>query len=157
MYSKVSQFHIYIYLLFFRFFTHIGPYRIMSRVPMLYSRSLLVIYFIYSSVYMSFPISQFIPLPFYRFVFYICDSFCFVKKFISTILRDLHTGDIIWYLSFCVSLHSVWQSLGLSILLQMALFHSSLWLSNTPLCICTTSLFTPLLEFRLLSCLSYCK
>lgn len=42
---------------------------------------------------MSFPISQFIPLPFYRFVFYICDSFCFVKKFISTILIDLHTGD----------------------------------------------------------------
>ena len=45
---------------------------------------------------MSFPISQFIPLPFYRFVFYICDSFCFVKKFISTILIDLHTGDMIF-------------------------------------------------------------
>ena len=30
---------------------------------MLYSRSLLVIYFIYSCVYVSIPISQFIPLP----------------------------------------------------------------------------------------------
>ena len=31
--------------------------------PVLYSRSLLVIYFIYSSVYMSIPISRFIPPP----------------------------------------------------------------------------------------------
>ena len=45
---------------FFRFFSHIGHYRVLSRVPCVYSRSLLVIYFIYSSVYMSIPISQFI-------------------------------------------------------------------------------------------------
>ena len=31
--------------------------------PVLYSRSLLVVYFIYSSGYMSIPISQFIPVP----------------------------------------------------------------------------------------------
>ena len=31
--------------------------------PVLYSTSLLVIYFMYSSVYMSIPISQFIPPP----------------------------------------------------------------------------------------------
>ena len=46
--------------------------------PVLYSRSLLVIYFIYSSVYMSIPISQFIPPPLPpsndEFVFYICES-----------------------------------------------------------------------------------
>ena len=30
-------------------------------------------------------------------------------------------------------LHSVWQSLGPSMLLQMALFHSFLWLSNIPI------------------------
>ena len=29
-------------------------------------------------------------------------------------------------------------------LLQMALFHSFLWMSSSPLCIRTTSLFTPL-------------
>ena len=32
--------------------------------PVLYSRSVLVICFMYSSVYMSIPIFQFIPLPF---------------------------------------------------------------------------------------------
>ena len=46
---------------FLRFFSKIGNYRLLSRVP---SRSLLVLYFIYNSVYMSIPISQFIlPLP----------------------------------------------------------------------------------------------
>ena len=47
--------------------------------PLLYSRSLLVTYFIYSSVYMSIPIFQFIPpssLPpsNHKIVFYICNS-----------------------------------------------------------------------------------
>ena len=46
---------------------------------MLYSRSLLVIYFIFGSVYMSIPISQLIPPPSlplgsHKFAFYICDS-----------------------------------------------------------------------------------
>ena len=36
-------------------------------------------------------------------------------------------------------LHSVCQSLGLSMLLQMALLHSFKWLSDIPLYICTTS------------------
>ena len=62
---------IYIHLLFFRLFSQIGYYR----VP---SRSLLVICFICSNVYMSVPISQFIPprLPLgnHKFVFCICDS-----------------------------------------------------------------------------------
>ena len=33
-------------------------------------------------------------------------------------------------------LHSIWQPLGPAILLQMALFHSFLWLSSIPLCVC---------------------
>ena len=41
---------------------------ILSRVPVLYSRSLLVIHFIYSSVYMSIPMSQFNPPPCYPLV-----------------------------------------------------------------------------------------
>ena len=57
---------------------HIGHYRVLSRVLcVIYNRSLLIIYFIYSSVYMSVPISQFIPPPFtlhnYMHVFCICD------------------------------------------------------------------------------------
>ena len=43
LYSEVNQFYVYIYPLFFRFS--------------------LVIYFIHSSVYMSIPISQFMPFP----------------------------------------------------------------------------------------------
>ena len=42
-----------------------------------------------------------------------------------------HRNDVIWCLSFSVWLiHSIWQSLCLSILLQMALFHSYFWQSN---------------------------
>ena len=50
------------------------------KFPGLYSRSLLAIYFIYSSMYVTVPISQFIPFPAFplgkhKFVFYICDTF----------------------------------------------------------------------------------
>ena len=52
-----------IYPFFFRFLSHIGNYRILSRVPCANSRSLLIIYFMYSSVYMLIPISYFITSP----------------------------------------------------------------------------------------------
>ena len=39
--------------LLFRFFSHLGHYRILSRVPCVHSRSLLVICFMYSRVYVS--------------------------------------------------------------------------------------------------------
>ena len=45
-----------------------------------------------SSVYMSIPISQFIPpltLVTVKFVFCICDSLCFVRKFICTLLLKI--------------------------------------------------------------------
>ena len=47
-------------------------------------------------------------------------------------------SSIIRYLSFSGLLHSVWQSLGSSVLLQMA-FRPFFWLSNIPLCLCTMS------------------
>ena len=52
--------HIYIYILhtyifFFIFFSLIGYYRILRIVPCATHRSLLVTYFIYSSVYMFIP------------------------------------------------------------------------------------------------------
>ena len=47
--------------------------------------------------------------------------------------------EVISY-GICLSLsdwlHLVWSSLGPPMLLQMALFHSFLWLSNIPLCVC---------------------
>ena len=63
LYSKVNQLYIYIHPLFFRFFPHIGHYRVLIESPVLHSRFLVVICFTYSSVYMSIPVSQFIPPP----------------------------------------------------------------------------------------------
>ena len=33
VYNKVTQFYIYMYLFFFKFFSNIGYYRVLSRVP----------------------------------------------------------------------------------------------------------------------------
>ena len=51
-----------------------------------------------------------------------------------------HIYALIYDICFSLSdlLHSVWQSLGPSTSLQMTQFRSFLWLSNTPLYICTT-------------------
>jgi len=63
--------------------------------------------------------------------------FCFVNKFICIIFKSPHISDIIWYLSFSDLLNLLWSFLGPSMLLQMALFHSFLWLSNSPIvCVC---------------------
>ena len=49
MYSKVNQLYILrIYIFFCRFFSLIGYHKILILLPVLYSRSLLVIYFTYS-------------------------------------------------------------------------------------------------------------
>ena len=156
MYCKVNQLYIYIYTLFFRLFSHIGHYRVLSRLSCAIQE--VVTYYIYivvSSIpglgrspggghgnplqysclenpmdrgvwqatvhvvtkswtwmtewlriaqhimYTWVPISQFIPpLPPYHlvtisFVFQICNSFCFVNKFIYT-LFFLHS-TYKWY------------------------------------------------------------
>ena len=95
----------------------------------------LVVCFKQSDVCMSVPNS--IPLPnssslvnqtFFLLSPWVC--FRFVYKFIGIIffILILHRGDIIWYLSFSVCLHLEWESQGPPTLLQMALFHSLLWL-----------------------------
>ena len=55
MYGKVIQLYIYMYLFFFKFFSHLGYYRILS--------NMLVICFKYSSMYISAPNSQSVPTP----------------------------------------------------------------------------------------------
>ena len=104
----------------------------------------LVIYFIHSisSVYTSIPISQFIPPPFPPW--YLCLYFCFVNKIVYTNFFRFHIYALIYNICFSLShlLHSVWQSLGPSMSLQMTQFGSFLWLSNIPLYICTTSSLT---------------
>ena len=49
----------------FRFFSMVGYYKILTEFPVLYSKLLLVIYFIYSNMYILVPNSKFIlPTPF---------------------------------------------------------------------------------------------
>lgn len=61
--SKVNQLCVYIYLFFVRFFPIQFITQCRVEFPVLYRRSLLVICFIGSGVYMPIPNSQFIPLP----------------------------------------------------------------------------------------------
>ena len=78
VYSKMNQLYRYIYTLFLKFFSHIDHYRVLSRVSCAI-QEVLIIYFTNSSVYMSIPISQFIPHYFFPLVNIglfstICDS-----------------------------------------------------------------------------------
>ena len=53
LYSKGNQPYVYIHALFFGFPSHLGCHRALSRAPCaIYSSFSLVIYFIYSTVYM---------------------------------------------------------------------------------------------------------
>ena len=79
VYSKMTE--LYKYPLFFRFFSHISHYRVLSRVPCALWQTLLIC-FIYSSGYMSAPISQFIfshSLLFKNFDWNIVDLQCCVS------------------------------------------------------------------------------
>ena len=60
MYSKVIQVYTYMYLFFFRFLSINGCCKILDHVPCAIQQ-ILVVYFIYSSVYMLIPASEFIP------------------------------------------------------------------------------------------------
>ena len=106
----ISYTNAYIHL-FFRFFSHIGHYRVLSRV--LHSRPLLVIYFIYGSVYLSIPTSQFIPLPPPSLpviinLLHLWLYFCFVNKFICIIFDSIYGLSHDSCLSLSDLLHLVW-------------------------------------------------
>ena len=104
-------------------------------------------YLIHSTLYMSISISEFfLSLPFphrYPWVYALnlCLSFCFTNMFICIIFLYVykHISDNTIFLSNL--LHSLWQCLVLSMSLQMALFHSFLWLSNSLFYIYTTIFF----------------
>ena len=87
LYNKMNQLYIYVYLLIFRFCSHIGHYRVLSRVQ---SRFLLVIYFIYSRVYMLISVSQFILSP---LLSPLQKEFVEMGKYETSFLRT-------WYISF---------------------------------------------------------
>ena len=76
----------------------------------------------------------------HKFVLYICDSIS-VLQISSSLLyfQSPYISDIIQYFSLSNLPCSVWQSLSLSMSLQVVLFHFFLWLNNIPLYICTTT------------------
>ena len=90
---------------------------------MLWSRSSLVICFIYSSVYLLIPNFQFFlppPFPFGSLFSMSVVYFCLVNKFICIIFLG-STHMMSCDIGLCLTL--VWSSLGQSMLLQLALFH----------------------------------
>ena len=127
-----SVIHIYMYPFSSRLPSHPGCHIKLSRV--LCSRSLLVIYFKYSSVCMSIPNSLTMPLPpsfpsthNHKFISSFSKSVipCFVSSSASFLFR-VHIQGMSYDLSPSLSdsFHSVWHCLGPSTSLQMALFHS---------------------------------
>ena len=93
-------------------FSQVGHHRVLNRVPWVYSRSMLIIYFIYRGVYMSISVFQFISSPFFphnhNFFSISVTLFCKLVHFYHFLDS---TCDIIHYLFFSVLLHSVWHSL----------------------------------------------
>ena len=80
-------------------------------------------------VYMSIPVSQFIPTPLsllgvYTFVLYIYLHFCFVNRFLKIHFSRFYLYALIYNICFSLSdlLHSVWQTLGPFTSLQMTYF-----------------------------------
>ena len=128
MYSKVIQ------IFFFRFFSIIDYYKMF---PVLYTVNLCFLSISY--IVVCIPYFSFIPPPFLSpfltmFVFYVCECFHFVNKFLYPFLDSTYK----WYHMIFVFLCMV-ISRSMHVL-QMAIFHSVLWLSNILIYICTTPL-----------------
>ena len=163
-----SVIHIFIR---FQLFIHIGYYRILSEFPVLYSRSLLVIFFIYSNICMLIPNSYFIlpltPFPFGNHVCFLYLWVCFVNKVIYILLKLDFTCK--WYHIFvflCLTSLSVIISKSIHVAADSIIsffFYGwvisfFLWLSYT-FCIYVPYLY-PFIHhwsYGLLPCLSYCK
>ena len=75
VYSKVIQLYICMYLFLCRFHSHLGYYRILSRVPCATQQ----VYFKHSSVYMSIP-NYYFSLYFYIFQIFSDDTVASIKK-----------------------------------------------------------------------------
>ena len=138
-------------------------------LPVLGSCFPLAIYFTFGSVYMSMPLSHFVPgysspspcpqVHSLRLSLYSCPA----PRFIRTtffFFFSFHIYVLAYGICFSLSdlLHSAWQTLGPSTSLQIAQFHYFLWLSNIPLYICaTSSSIIGQWTSRLVTCPGYCK
>ena len=118
-------------------------------LPVESMRLLPTIYFTFGSVYMSMPLSNFVPA-------YTSPSpcpqvhslrLCLCSRPAPRFFRIIffffwfHIYVLAYGIYFSLSdlLHSVWQYLGACISLQITKFHFFLWMSNNPLYICATS------------------
>ena len=106
VYTKVNQLNIYIYPLFFRFFSHIGHYRVLSRVPCAIQQVLIsYLFYIQQCVYVN-PNLQFIPHPLppgnCKFVFYMCNSISVLQ--ISSLVPFFQTPHISVSYNICLCL-----------------------------------------------------
>ena len=108
----------------------------------------LAIYFTSGSVYMSMPLSHFVPAypspspcPQVHSLRLHLYSYPAPRFFITIYFFRFHIYVLAYSICFSLSdlLHSVWQTLGPSTSLQITQFRFFLWLSNIPLYICTTS------------------
>ena len=116
-------------------------------LPVLCSCFPLAIYFTFGSVYMSMPLSHFIPaypspspcpqVPSLCLRLYSCPA----PRFFRTIFFRFHIYVLTYGICFSLSdlLHSVLQTLGPSTSLQITHFRFFSWLSNVPLFISATS------------------
>jgi len=152
---------ILIYILFFRFFSIINCYKVLSR-------SLLITYFICSSLYMLTKklliyLSPTTTNPFvnHEFVFYVCESISvsWVSSFGISFYIPPISGNI-WYLSFSVWLTSFSMTISRSIHVSangiisffMAEYYSVVYMYHN-FFIHSSCKWT----FRWLLCLGYCK
>ena len=86
VYHKVIQLYIYIYSFFFRFFSHIGYHRILSRVPCVIQQVLIgYLSYIQQCVYVNpklpiYPSPQSFPFGNHKVIFDICKSVSVLQK-----------------------------------------------------------------------------
>ena len=118
-------------------------------LPVLCSCFPLAIYFTFGSVYMSMPLSHFVPAypspspyPQVHSLVGLHHYSCLAPRFFKTFfLFRFHIYLLAYGICFSLSdlLNSVWQTAGPSTSLQITQFRFFLWLSNIPSYICATS------------------
>ena len=112
----------------------------------------LAIYFTFGNVYMSMPLSHFVPaypspcpcpqVHSLRLHLYSCPAPRFFRTFLYFyFFFRFHIHVLAYGICFSLSdlLHTVWQTLGPPTSLQITQFRFFLWLSNIPLYLCATS------------------